>query len=69
MLAYLFDKFYVVKKFMLPSIEDIFFSKLSYDNTCAYLDSKHTYGTETRTHVLDLMSFCKKIKPFVNYYK
>ena len=40
MLAHSFDKFYVVTKFILPSIGDLNFSKLNYDNTCAYLDNK-----------------------------
>ena len=45
------------------------FSKLNYDNTCAYLNNKNTHSTETRKHVLDLMTFCKKIETFVVYYK
>ena len=54
---------------MLPSIGDFKFSKLNYDNACAYLDNKNTHSTETRKHMLDLMTFCKKIEPFVLYYK
>ena len=69
MLAHSFDRFYIVTKFMLPSIQDINFSKLSYDNTCAYLDKKHSHGADTRKHMLDLMTFCKKIEPFVVYYQ
>ena len=63
-----FDRFYVVTKFMLPSIEDLKFSKLNYDNTCTYLDNKNTHSTTTGKHMLDLMTFCKKIEPFVDYY-
>ena len=40
MLAHSFDRFYVVSKFMLPSIGDLTFSNLNYDNMCAYLDNK-----------------------------
>ena len=40
MLADSFDRFYVVTKFILPSIGDLNFSPLTYDNTCAYLDKK-----------------------------
>ena len=69
MLAHSFDRFYVVTKFMLPSIGDLKFSKLNYDNMCAYLDNRNTQSTETRKHMLDLMTFCKKIEPFVVYYK
>ena len=40
MLAHSFDRFYIVTKFLLPSIGELQFSKLNYDNTCMYLDSK-----------------------------
>ena len=36
---------------------------------CAYLDSKNTQNMETRKYMLDLRTFCKKIEPFVVYYK
>ena len=69
MLAHSFDRFYVVTNFILPSIGDLKSSTLNYDNTCAYLDNKNMYDTESKKHMLDLMTFCKKIKPFVLYYK
>ena len=40
MLEHPFDRFYVITKFILPSIEELDFSTLNYDNTCAYLDNK-----------------------------
>ena len=64
-----FDRFYVVTKFMLPSIGDLNFSRLNYYNKCTYLDNKNTHSTETRKHMLDLMTSYKKIEPFVIYYK
>ena len=69
MLAHSFDRFYVVPKFILPSIGDLNFFKLNYDNTCAYLDNKNMCDTESKKHMLDLMMFCKKIETFVLYYK
>ena len=69
MLAHSFNRFYMVTKFILPSIGELQFLKLNYDNTCAYLDNKNTYNTETRKHMLDLVTFCKKKEPFVIYYK
>ena len=69
MLAHLFDRFYVVTKFILPSIGGLKFSKLSNDNTCAYLDNKNICNTDTKKYLLDLVTFCKKIEPFVIYYK
>ena len=69
MLTHSFDKFYVVTEFILPSIGDLKFSNLNYDNTCAYLNNKNVQDTETRKYVLDLNTFCKKIYSFVVYYK
>ena len=64
-----FDRFYVVTKFILPSMGDLKFSNLNYDNMCAYIDNKNTQNTEMRKYMLDLRIFCKKIEPFVIYYK
>ena len=69
MLTHSFDRFYVVTRFLLPSLGDLKFSNLNFDNTCAYLDNKNAQDMETRKYMLDLKTFCKKIEPFVNYYK
>ena len=69
MLAHSFGRFYVVTKFIPPSIGDLKFSKLNYDNMCTYLDNGNAQNTETSKRMLDLMTFCKKIGPFVLYYK
>ena len=54
--------FYIVTKFILPSIGDLKFSALIYDNACAYLDNKNVCNTESMKHMLDLMMFCKKVE-------
>ena len=69
MLTHSFDRFYVVTKFILPSLGDVKFSKLNYDKTCTYLDNRNAQTTEILKHMLDLMTFCKKIESFVMYYK
>ena len=69
MFVHSFDGFYVATKFILPSIEYLNFSKLDYDNTCAYLDNKNIHNTDSKKHMLDLMTFCKMIDPLVLYYK
>ena len=69
MIAHSFDRFYVVTKFMLPTIGDLKFSKLDFDDTCAYMDNKYAQNSESRKYMFDLKSFCNKIKPFVTYYK
>ena len=69
MLAHSFDRFYVVTKFIFPSIGDLNFSELNYDNTCAYLDKKNICNTDSKKYMLDLMMFCKNFEPFVLYYE
>ena len=48
MLAHLFDRFYVVTKFILPMIGDLKFSKSDFDDTCAYMENKFAHNTESR---------------------
>ena len=69
MLARSFDRFYVVREFILPSIQDLKFSNISYDGTFTYLDERNSRDVETKKYILDLQTFCKKIEPYVNYYK
>ena len=69
MLAHSFDRFYVVTKFILPMIGDLKFLKLDFDDTCVYIDNEYAQNTESRKYMLDLKTLCKKIKPFVIYYK
>ena len=69
MLVHSFDRFYVVINFILPSIEDLNFSTLNYHSICTYLDNKNVHDTYSKKHMLDLMTFCKRIEPFVLYYK
>ena len=68
MLAHSFDRFYVVTKFMLPTIGDLKFSKLDFDYTCAYMEKEYASNTNSRKYMLELRSYCNKIKPFVTYY-
>ena len=38
MLAHSFDRFYIVTKFILPSVNDLNFSPIDFDVKCSYLD-------------------------------
>ena len=68
MLAHSFDRFYVVTKFMLPMIGDLKFSKLGFDYACAYMKKEYAPNTNSRKYLLELKTYCNKIKPFVTYY-
>ena len=37
MVAHSFDRFYVVTKFILPTLKDLKFSTIKYDEKCKYL--------------------------------
>ena len=58
-----FDRFYVVTKFILPSIGDLNFSKLNYDTTCAYLDVRNTHNADTKKYSAKRLNYiCLTIK-------
>ena len=69
MLLHSFDRFYVVTKFILPTIGDLNVSKLNYVDTCTYIDYKNVQNTKTKKYMVDLKTICKKIEPFVVYYR
>ena len=69
MLAHSFDRFHVVTKFILPSIQDLKFSSINYDGSCAFLNEKINNDMETKKYILDLQTLCKKIEPYMNFYK
>ena len=69
MLAHLFDRFYIITKFILPSIEDIKFSKLNYDHTCTYMNKEYAPNMDSKKYLTELKTYCNKIKPFVSYYR
>ena len=68
MLAHSFDRFYVVINFMLPTIGYLKFSKLDFDYTCTYMESKYAQDTESRRYMLELKAFYNKVRPFVTHY-
>ena len=68
MLAHSFDRLYVVTKFMLPTIGDLKFSKLDFDDTCTYMVNEYAQNTESMRYMLELKAFCNKVRPFVTYY-
>ena len=68
MLAHSFDRFYMVTKFILPMIGNLKFSKLDFDDTCAYMGSKYAQNTNSSKYMLELRAFCNKIKLFVTSY-
>ena len=67
MLVHSFDRFYIVTKFMLPSMGDIKFSKLNFDHSCTYMNKEYAPNTDSRKYLIELKTYCNKIKPFVSH--
>ena len=61
MFAHSFDRFYVVTKFMLPTIGDLEFSKLDFDYTCAYTENEYAQNTDSRRYMFELKPFAIKL--------
>ena len=68
MLAHSFARFYIITKFMLPSMGDIKFSNLNFDHFCAYMNEKYAPNTDSSKYLAELKTYCNKIKPFVSHY-
>ena len=68
MLAHSFDRFYIVTKFMLPSVGDIKFSELNFDHFCAYMNKEYARNMDSSKYLTELKTYCNKIKPFVSYH-
>ena len=63
MLAHSFDRFYVVTKFIIPTVNDINFSKFNFDGDCEYLRKRvNGHNHRIEQHILDLISILQKNK-------
>ena len=57
-------------KFILPTVEDLKFSTLYFDNNCEYLkENDKGHNAEAKQHILDLITYCRKMRPRVYLYK
>ena len=55
MLAHSFDRFYVVTKFILPTINDLKFSTINFNETCNYLQEENGCSVEVKHYISDLI--------------
>ena len=59
MLACSFDRFYVVTKFILPTLDDLKLSPIKYDKECKYLCNLDDQGNEQiRQNIKDHQCAC-----------
>ena len=63
-----FDRFYIITKFILPSIGDIGFSHLTFDDSCSYMNKEYAPNIDSSKYLKELKTYCNTLKPFVSYY-
>ena len=70
MLAHSFDRFYVITKFVLPTLDDLKLYPIRYDKDCWYLrDLDDEDDDRIKQNIKDLLLYCPKIKPYMSLYK
>ena len=70
MLTHSFDRFYIVTKFILPTMDDLKLSLIRYDKECKYLsDLDDNHNEQIKTNIKDLMNYCAKLRPYMAFYK
>ena len=70
MLAHSFDRFYVVTKFILPTLDDLKLLPIKYDKECNYLHNLDGQNyDQVKENIRDLLSYCAKLRTYMVFYK
>ena len=70
MLAHSFDRYYVITKFVLPTLGDLKLYPIRYDKDCWYLrDLDDEDHDRIKQNIKDLFFYCAKIRPSVSLFK
>ena len=69
MIPHSYNRFYVVTKFILPSVNDLKFPPIDFDSECSYLNAYLSRHENAKQYLSNPKLFCKKILPFINIYK
>ena len=69
-LAHSLDRFYVVTKFSLPTLDDLKLSPIKYGKECKYIQNLDEQDNEQiKQNIKDLLLYCAKLKPYMVFYK
>ena len=68
MVAHSFERFYVVTKFILPTMDDLKLSPINYDGQCRYSENLDD-NNNVKTCIKDLVTYCIKLRPYMAFYK
>ena len=70
MITHSFNRFYVVTKFILPTMGDLKLSPINYDGECGYLENlADDNNEEIKTCIKELVTYCIKLRPNMAFYK
>ena len=70
MLAHSFDRFYVVTKFILPTLYALKLSPIIYNKECNYLHNLNNQtDDQAKGNIRDLLSYYVKLRPSMAFYK
>ena len=64
MLAHSFDRFYVVIRFILPTLDDLRLSPIKYDKECKYIqDLDDRDNKQIKQNIKNLFLYCAELRP------
>ena len=70
MLAHSFDRFYVITKFILPTLDDLKLSPIRHNKECNYLRKLDDEDDDQiKENIRDLLFYWSKVRPFMTLYK
>ena len=69
-LANSFDRFYVVTKSILPTLDDLKLSAIRYNKECTYIWQIDDQDDDCiKENIKELPFYCVKLRPFMAFYK
>ena len=70
MLAHSFDRFYVITKFILPTLDDLKLSPIRYDKECSNIRQIDDQDDDhIKDNIEELLFYGAKLRPFMALYK
>ena len=69
MLAQSFDRFHIVTKFILPTMDDLKLAPIKYNKDCTYLHNLDDNDDKIKENITDLLTYCTKLRLYVAFYK
>ena len=70
MLAHSFDRFYVVREFILLNLDVLKLSPIKYDKECTYIQNLDDQDNEQiKQNIKDILLYCAKLRPYMAFYQ